>query len=65
VYMSSGVVEALQLCPTALSSFLSAVAGRYRPEVPFHNFQHAVQTLHTVWMVRGAPGMAGVWHEYV
>jgi hypothetical protein len=51
VFMMSGVVQELELSESDLSLFLSAVAGHYHAHVPYHNFGHAVQVLHTVWMV--------------
>jgi hypothetical protein len=51
VFMMSGVVQELELPESDLSLFLSAVAGHYHAHVPYHNFGHAVQVLHTVWMV--------------
>lgn len=51
VFMMSGVVQELELAESDLSLFLSAVAGHYHAHVPYHNFGHAVQVLHTVWMV--------------
>ncbi|WIA12087.1 hypothetical protein OEZ85_012163 [Tetradesmus obliquus] len=51
VFMMSGVVQELELAESDLSLFLSAVAGHYHAHVPYHNFGHAVQVLHTVWMI--------------
>lgn len=50
IFKMSGVVDELELPVRELSRFLSAVASHYH-DVPYHNFTHAVQVLHTVWMV--------------
>lgn len=51
IFSLSGVFIELQLPQSELSGFLNAVVSQYHPEVPYHNLGHAVQVLHTVWMV--------------
>ena len=55
VFSLSGVPAELGVQDAALRGFVAAVASHYRApaEVPYHNLAHAVQVLHTAWLVRG------------
>jgi len=61
VFMLSGVVEEMGIGEATLSGFLSAVASHYHEPtaVPYHNLSHAVQVLHTAWLVRRGCGWVG------
>lgn len=49
----SAAARGYSLPEPALASFLSAVASHYRDrdQVPYHNFGHVVQVLHTAWLL--------------
>ncbi|KIY92160.1 high affinity cGMP-specific 3',5'-cyclicphosphodiesterase 9 [Monoraphidium neglectum] len=53
VFMLSGVLEEMGVGEATLSGFLSAVASHYHDPaaVPYHNLSHAVQVLHTTWLI--------------
>lgn len=55
IFMLSGVVDELHIPEAEVSGFVSAVSGHYHgsDDVPYHNFCHAVQVLHAVWLVSG------------